>query len=103
MIKEKKPLAMYEVENIINGIEETDKTKEIKIFIKKFIKANNEKSKKIKDAVEKLNIIKLREIDILKVADMVPESAVELNKIVTEASLDEDETNKILDAIKNNK
>jgi len=100
MIKEKKPLAMYEVQEILEKITETDKIKDIQGFIKKFSNLDVEKSKKLKEALEKLDIIKLREIEILKIVDIAPENAAELNKIVTETSLDSEETSKILDAIK---
>ena len=103
MIKEKKSLAMYEVQEILEKTTETDKTKDIQNFIKKFSNLDAEKSKKLKEAIEKLEIIKLRENEILKIVDIVPENAAELNKIVIEASLDSEETSKILDAIKKNK
>jgi len=103
MIKEKTALAMYEAKEILEKIEETDRTKEVKNFIKKFSVIDEKKSKKLKEDLKKLDIIKLREQDILKIVDIAPENATELNKIVIEASLDADETNKILEAIKNNK
>ena len=103
MIKERRPVAMFEVEETLANIKETDKTKNIREFIKKFSNLDAEKSKKLKEELEALNIIKLKRSDILKIVDFVPENATELNKITTEASLDTDETNKILNAIKNNK
>lgn len=103
MIKEKKALAMYEVREMISGIKETEKTKEIESHIKKFVKLSAEKSKKLKEALENLEIIKFKPMDIAKIVDIAPDNAVELNKIFTEISLDSDETNKILEAIKNNK
>ena len=63
----------------------------------------NKKAKKLKEALEGLNLIKLRNSDIIKIIDVVPENATELNKIFTETSLDADETNKILETVKNNK
>lgn len=102
MIKEKKPLSMYEVKELLGSIKETEKTKEINSFIKKFLKLNPEKSKKLKDALEKLDMIKLKPNDIVKIVDILPENAAELNKIFTETSLDADETTKILETIKSN-
>lgn len=101
MIKEKTPLAMYEVQAELEKVKETDKTKDIQAFIKKFSKLSPEKSQKLKAELEKLDIIKMKRQDILKIVDIFPENATELNKIVTEASLDSDETNKILETIKN--
>ena len=103
MIKERTPLTMNEVKELTEKIKETDKVKDMQAFIKKYSKLDEKKSKKLKEAIEQLDVIKLKRTDIIKIVDMVPENAVELNKIVTEASLDSDETSKILDAIKNNK
>jgi len=103
MIKEKKPVAMYEAKEILENVAENDKTKDIEQFIKKFSKLTDEKAKKLKEALEKLDILKLRSSDIIKIVDVAPENAVELNKLFTEVSLDADETNKILETIKNNK
>jgi DNA-directed RNA polymerase subunit F len=47
--------------------------------------------------------MKLKNSDIIKIVEILPENAIELNKIVVEASLDEDEIKKILDIIKDNK
>jgi DNA-directed RNA polymerase subunit F len=103
MIREKIPANIYETLEVVEGLTENDRTKDIKGFIKKFAKITPAKAKKLKEDLEKLDIIKLRNGDIVKIIDIYPESAVELNKIFTEVSLDADETNKILDAIKNNK
>jgi len=103
MIKEKTPLAMYEVKELLETLKETDLNKDMKAFIKKFENLNTEKSKKLKEAIEKLDMMKLRRSDVAKIVDIVPEDATELNKIFVDTSLDADETNKILEAIKNNK
>jgi len=101
MIKERTPLAMYEVKELLETLKETDINKDMKIFIKKFSNLNEEKSKKLKQAIEKLEMMKLRQSDVAKIVDIAPEDATELNKIFTDTSLDADETNKILDTIKN--
>jgi len=103
MIKERKPLNIYETLETIDSLKETDRSKDLKIFIKKFSKTTPAKAKKLNAALEALDIIKLKNSDIVKIIDIMPENAVELNKIFTEVSLDADETNKILDAIKNEK
>ena len=72
-------------------------------LVKKFENLNEAKSEKLKEDITKLGLIKLRESDIIKVVDIAPENATELNKILIDASLDADETNKILETIKNNK
>lgn len=103
MIKERKPLGLFEVEEILETVKETDKTKEIKSYLKKFSNVDAKKSKKLKEELTGLGIVKLKEADIIKIIDIMPENAVELNKIVVDTSLDADETNKLLETIKKNK
>jgi len=102
MIKDRIPVTMYEVQELVSNIKETDKIKEILGYIKKFSNTDVKKGLKIKEELTKLDIIKLKESDIIKISDIAPENATELNKIATEANLDSDETNKILETIKQN-
>ncbi len=102
MIKGKKPVSMCEAGEILKSIKETDKTNEVKSFIKSFSKTGTEKSKKLKATLEELEMIKLKQADIVKIVDLLPEDATELNKIFTDIVLDADETNKILGIVKNN-
>jgi len=101
MIKDRKVLGFHEVKEMLNNLKETDKTKELKAYIKKFQVLDSKKAEKLKEELKKMEIIKLKEADIIKIVDLCPENAVELNKVFTETSLDADETNKILGAIKN--
>lgn len=103
MIKERTPMTMYEVKELAESLKETDKTKDIIAFVKKFGELDEKKAKKLKQELENLELIKLKRADIIKIVDILPENAIELNKIFTEVSLDADEISKILDAIKNNK
>lgn len=103
MIKEKQALNIQEANDVLGGLKETDKIKDTKAFIKKFSKINSTKAKKLKEEIEKLNLLKLKQKDIAKIIDILPEDATELNKIFTEVTLDADETSKILDTVKNNK
>jgi DNA-directed RNA polymerase subunit F len=100
MIKERKPLNMCEVSDVLKELKETDKTKDLKLFIKEFCKLTPAKARELKEDLLKLDIIKLKEGDIAKVIDVMPEDATELNKIFVDITLDADETNKILEAIK---
>lgn len=103
MIRERTSLTMNEAEEVLKELKETDRNKDMKTFINKFAKLDNKKAKKLKQELEALGIIKLRFADIVKIVDICPENAMELNKIFTETSLDADETNKVLETIKNNK
>ena len=92
---------MYETKELLESLKETDLNKDMKAFIKKFSNLSDAKSKKLKEEIENLNMIKLTRSNIIKIVDVVPEDAVDLNKILVDTELDADETNKILETIKN--
>ncbi|MGC9309502.1 MAG: RNA polymerase Rpb4 family protein, partial [Candidatus Nanoarchaeia archaeon] len=69
-------------------------------FIKEFVKTKPEKAKEIREKLEKLDMLKLKPRHITKIIDFMPEDAEDLNKIISDASLNQEETNKILQAIK---
>jgi len=98
MIKNSIPLSMVEVVEYIKKGEESEI--EVIGFIKKFNKLKFKEAKELKQEIERLNSMKIRNEHIVKMIDLLPENAEELNKIFVDVSLDEDETKKILDAIK---
>jgi DNA-directed RNA polymerase subunit F len=98
MIKNSEPLSIAEVLEYIKKDEENET--EIAGFLKKFNKIRAKDAKELRKEIESLGIIKIRAEHIVKITDIMPETAEELNKIFIDASLDEDETKKILDAIK---
>ena len=96
MIIKKTPLSMAESLGYLKGDEE----KEIKAFISKFTKMNEKKAKELREELVGLDLIKLNELSIAKIIDLLPETKEELNKAVVDINLDENETNKVLDTIK---
>ena len=70
MIKERTPLAMYEVQNQIAKLKQTDRIKDMNAFIEKFAKLTPEKSAKLKEDLEALGMIKLKRNDIVKIVDV---------------------------------
>ena len=103
MILDRKPLNLNEVEKILEDISDSDKNEEMKIHLKKFLKNKPERAEKIKQELEQADLLKLKREHIVKIVDLIPEDASDLNKIFTDISLNEDETNKILEIIKNSK
>jgi len=103
MIKDRKALGLYEVEELLADAKDNEKVQQTKAYIKKYLEIKPEKAKKLREALNQLDIMKLKETDIIKIVDLLPENALELNKIIVETSLDTDEVNKILDTIKGNK
>jgi len=100
MIKNLQPLDMSEVKKILGSLEDTEKKKQLEAFIKKFSKIKQEKAKQLKKELNELGLIKLKQEHAVKIVDVLPEDAADLNKIFIDVSLDEDETNKILEVIK---
>ena len=103
MIIDRTPLNMNEVENILNDIPDSEKKEQAMDFLKKFLKAKPEQAKKIKDKLEKMDLMKLKREHTVKIVDLLPQDASDINKIFTDISLNEDETNKILEVVKDSK
>jgi len=103
MILDRTPLNMNEVSEIMKGLPKSEKTEEMDLFLKKFLKAKPEQAKKIKEALEKLDLLKLKREHAVKIVDLLPEDVSDVNKIFTDISLNEDEINKLLEIIKNSK
>lgn len=103
MILDRQPLNLNETQEILEDINDSDKKEETKIYLKKFLKTKPEKAKKIQEELEKADLLKLKREHIVKIIDLLPESASDLNKIFTDITLNEDETNKILEIVKNSK
>jgi len=96
MILNKESLSMAEAGEYIESDSETD----IKGFIKKFVKMKPEKAKELRAKLKALDLIKMKDEHIAKLIDLLPETTEEINKIFSDVGLDEDETKKILDTIK---
>jgi DNA-directed RNA polymerase subunit F len=103
MILDRQPLNLNETQEIVENISDSNKKEEIKEYLKKFLKTKPERAKKIQEELDKADLLKLKRDHIVKIIDLLPESASELNKIFTDLSLNEDETNKILEIVKNSK
>ena len=97
MIHEQKPLSLVEVKKITESLEEK---KDISDYLKKFIKVDLKKAEEMKKELLSLNNLKIKEEDIVKIIDLMPETASEVNKIFTDVSLTEDQINKILEIVK---
>jgi DNA-directed RNA polymerase subunit F len=92
VIKEERPLTLAEV---VSLAQDNEKGEEIKKFISSFIKIDAEKAKELRAELEGLNLIKLKDSYIAKIVDFLPKDASELNKVLSDVSLDADEVSKI--------
>jgi DNA-directed RNA polymerase subunit F len=94
MIKNNKPLSMAE------SAEYLEKESNAMIFIKKFSTMSVKDAKELRKKLEDLKLIKMNDSHISKIIDLAPEKAEEVNKIFIDVGLDENETKKILDVVK---
>jgi DNA-directed RNA polymerase subunit F len=98
MIKNSEALSMAEVIEYIKKSEEGET--EIIGFVNKFNKLKPKEAKELRKEIESLEMVKIKPEYTVKIIDILPETAEELNKIFVDVSLDEDETKKILETIK---
>ena len=96
MIVERKPLSMVEAKEHMDKDSGTD----IIGFVKKFVILKPEKAKELKEKIQDLDLLKVKGEHITKIIDIMPETAEDINKIFSDVNLDEDETKKLLDTIK---
>ena len=94
MIKNSEPLSTAEI------LEYVEKNSEESKFVKNFTKLTFKEAKELKRKLENLGLMKIKSPEIVKVIDLMPEDKEDLNKIFVGTSLNEDETKKILDALK---
>jgi DNA-directed RNA polymerase subunit F len=98
MIKNSEPLSMAEVVEYMKKSEESETG--IVGFINKFNKLKPKEAKELRKEIEALGMIKIKSEYLTKIIDFLPETSEEINKIFVDVSLEEDETKKILEAIK---
>jgi len=103
MILDRTPLSLNEVKEILDETADSERKTEMEIYLKKFLKTKPESAKKIRAELEALDLLKIKREHVVKVIDLLPKDASDLNKIFIDVSLNEDETNKILEIVKKNK
>ena len=99
-IHTKQFITLAEVKEIVDKMEDGEKNEEIKSYLKKFTKLSKKDAAKLKEELTALNNVKVREENIIKLVDIVPKDAEDVNKIFVDTSLTEEETNAILEITK---
>lgn len=99
MIKHREPLSMQEAMKYVDK----EKRPEVVAFVKQFTKLSPEKAEELRKKLNDLNLIKLNKNNISKLIEMLPEDKDALTKVLPESNIDENETNIILDTIKEHK
>ena len=98
MIKNTESVSMAESLEYVK--EDKENNAEIIAFIKKFTELKAKEAKEIRKKIQDLDLMKVKQDYIVKIIDLLPENTEDLNKIFVDVSLDEDESKKILEIIK---
>jgi DNA-directed RNA polymerase subunit F len=98
MIKNTQPISMSEAREYLDKKKESD-AKTLR-FIEKFNDIDVKKAKEMRKQLEEIDSAKLNEFNVTKVIDLLPDNPEEVNKIFTDVGLDEDETKKIIEIVK---
>lgn len=96
-IIEIKPVSLADVKELVG---EAEDRKNLKDYLKKFGNLNKKKADELADEIRKLNNMKIKEEDIMKIADFLPADSESLNKIFKDVSLDEKEANDVLEIVR---
>jgi len=94
MIKNNEPISLAEIKKYAKD------NKEIVGFLKGFTKITSKDAEELKKKLGGLDLMKLDKKTIVKLVDLLPEDNGDLNKILKDVELNEDETKKILETIK---
>ncbi|MBS3065935.1 hypothetical protein J4229_02735 [Candidatus Pacearchaeota archaeon] len=97
MILSKKPLSLAEVNSLVP---KTEERKPIHDYLKKFSLLSKADADKLVVDLRGLNNPKLKEENLIKLADFLPKDLEDVNKVLNEANLSEAEANAILGIIK---
>ena len=106
MILKQEALTLAETKEILDKTDtDSSRIKKTQEYLKKFTKKKLEKVKSVVKKLAEAEISKLKQQHIVKIADVMPENASELRSIFSgdEVNLDSNETEKILQIIRENK
>jgi DNA-directed RNA polymerase subunit F len=99
-IHTKQLVTLAEVKEIVDKLEDSEKSEEMKSYLKKFTKLSKKDAAKLKEELSALDNVKVREENVIKLVDIVPKDAEEVSKIFSDTGVTEEETNAILEITK---
>ena len=97
MIKNYKSLSMPE---LLGYIKKSEGNEKLSKFIKDFTKLNAKEAQELRKKIQNLELMKLKSEQITKIIELMPENQEDLNKIFVDVKLDEDESKKVLETVK---
>jgi DNA-directed RNA polymerase subunit F len=99
MIISKKPVTMAEAASLAGESKDEEK-KPVHGYFKKFTNLSKKDADKLVDEIRAINNPKLKEENLMKIADFLPRDNEDLSKILNEVGLSEAESNSILEIVK---
>lgn len=91
-----KPLSLAEARDMAGDFGER---KNLEDYFKKFTKLKADKAKALEEEIRGLKSLKIKEEHVVKISDFLPRDAETVNKIFSDVSLDEKETNDIISIV----
>lgn len=98
MIKKSDELSLAETKDLLKKLPESEKTKEVSSYIKRFVKLELKEAQKLKKELQEL-LPNLSLQHIIKIIDILPHDSEDVRKI-SDAGIDENEITKILEIVK---
>lgn len=99
MIKKSNELSLAETKDLVKKLPESEKTKEVSSYIKRFVKLELKEAQKLKKELQEL-LPSLSLQQIIKIIDLLPQDSEDARKIFVGAGIDENEITKILEIVK---
>lgn len=97
MIIDKKILSLAELKEYVKDLDDKE---DLQKYLKKFGKIGKDKADKIAKEIEELKNPKIREEHIAKIIDFQPKDQEDVNKILSDANLNEEEANALAEIVK---
>jgi len=97
MIINEQPISMSES---LSYLKDSEKENKVKNFISGFTNLDAEKGAELRTKLNELNLIKLNDKLVTKIIDVLPENKEELIKISSNTGLSDEESNSILQIVK---
>lgn len=97
MILSRKPLPISHLKEHLVAV---DESKPIHKYVKDFGKLSKEEAEKLISEINGLKNQKIRDESVVKIVDFLPQDSEEINKIFSDVSLTEEESNAILEIVK---
>jgi len=97
MIISMKPLHLAEVKELAGDLSGKP---ELHSYLKDFCPLNKKEADTLAKKIREINNPKIREDSVVKIVDLLPKDAEDMNKIFNDVSLDEKEINEIIAIVK---